>query len=159
MNLIKFLITSVIASFSLAAGDIENGQDGLDGWFPVEPIEKEMAQDEEGDPSIWTLFTKHFEEGDVWARFPAEPHYEYAPDGSLIVTAKSGEECFQMTVQPDSGKGPEGLDLFYPSEGKWVSEHHIRSNGHQIVLKVVSDQVDSPQAQTFFSSFSIEKNG
>ncbi len=133
--------------------------EGHDGWYSVEPIEKPQIEEESGDPSIWTLFTKHTDDGDIWIRFPVEPQYIYTPEGHMVVTAATPDETFQMTIQPASGIGPETQDLHYSLDGKWVTEHHIRTNGQEIALKVVGERVENSNAEIFFSSFSIGKNG
>lgn len=145
MALLKYFIGFVLAA---AGGD-------ADGWFPVEKELRGAEQVEEGDPSIWVLFSKSLGDEKFLVRFPDEPVYQYIGPETLEISSTKDGETFQLTVQPAGPADLEG-DLSYEAEGKWVTVHLVQTESHFYRFKTVCKEAGSPQHEAFVSSFLIE---
>lgn len=146
LSFLKYLVGFVLAASEPA-----------DGWYPVEKTPKGAEQVEEGDPSIWALFTKSLGDEKFLVRFPDDPVYQYIGPETLEISSAKDGETFQLTVQPAGPADLEG-DLSYEAEGKWVTVHLIQTESHFYRFKTVCNEAESPQHEAFVSSFSIEKS-
>lgn len=175
MVLLKFLIASFLASAPLVA------EENLpsDGWFPVEQPEKQPVQEDEKDSTIWAIFVKNLGDEKILARFPEDPNYKYITPETIEISSTKNGERFQLWIQEipqgDSFKqrmeevlslpnvqmseaDPEGMNLVYQTEGKWVQEHLLLTSHHLYLFQTTSLTPSSEKHEIFTQSFEIENN-
>ena len=153
-------------------------EEPADGWFPVEQPDQRAFDDEETDPSIWTVFVKSLADEKFLVRFPEDPAYQITSSNALEMTASREGEQFKLWVQeqgavadpfekrveeiltlPDTfliSIDEPSQDLFYRFEGKWVREHFISTSSHIYLFQTSSDAPESENHQFFIRSFQIQ---
>ncbi len=175
MILLKFLIASLLVSSPLDA----EASTPVDGWFPVEQPEKTPPQEDEKDSAIWAIFVKNLGDEKILARFPDDPNYQYITPEKLEISSTKNGERFQLWIQEipqgDSFKqrmeevlslpnvemsetDPEGMNLAYRTEGKWVHEHLLMTSHHLYLFQTTSLSPSSEKHEIFTQSFEIENN-
>jgi hypothetical protein len=150
MLLLKFLISSVLASFPLEG-------EGMDGWHSVEKkVVAEVGSDEE-DSFIWALFVKNLGPETFQIRFPQDPTYRYSETKAMEISSEKDEVSYFLNIEERVGT-PSIKEAYYESEGEWIRERIVQTDGYKYVLKVTSPVEDSALGEEFISSLSIEKN-
>ena len=114
-----------------------------EGWVAVarpEPIEEIF---EDGDPSIWTVFSKKELDEEFIVRFPTEPVYSYE-GAQMRVFAEADGKAFLLTVEPK--------EKFTSYRSAWGQERVIFTSKNVYVLQ---SNASPAEHQKFIDSLEI----